>query len=209
MASAFPSFTQSVQGPPGPSQTIAALVPARSKRGLLGRFLDALIESRRREAEQHIARLLAHAITRRTQSTGYGTFRDREVHRRIGCLKRKALGGRRMLGVTAALALGAGLFWATCTATLVKAEVTRPGAPKAACVEAERKLAPWFQAEMDRKAQVGLDLRDDFNLMLTWFRSAQGQCASGMTDRAAQNFQAIANMIGERTEQRQPEPEDG
>src|SRR4051812_9007321 len=79
MASAFPSFTQSVQGPPGPSQTIAALVPAHSKRGLLGRFLDALIESRRREAQQHIARLLAHAITRQTQSTGYGTFRDREV----------------------------------------------------------------------------------------------------------------------------------
>jgi hypothetical protein len=56
---------------------------------------------------------------------------------------------------------------------------------------------------------VGLDERDDFNLLLTWFQNAQGQCASGQTGRAVENFQAVESMIAERIEQREPEPEDG
>ena len=54
MASAFPSFTQFAPSTPDLPQDAA-------KRGLLGRFLDALIEARQREAEQQVARLLARS----------------------------------------------------------------------------------------------------------------------------------------------------
>ena len=61
MASAFPSLTPfppTVFDPSQHAAEVAEHAPER-KRGLLGRFLDALIEARRREAEQQVARLLA------------------------------------------------------------------------------------------------------------------------------------------------------
>ena len=71
-----------------------------------------------------------------------------------------------------------------------------------------RDLDDWFRAESERKAQVGLDERDDFNLLLTWFRNAQSQCASGQTARAVENFQAVEALIAKRVEQHQPADED-
>ena len=64
MASAFPSFTQFVQKP---SDRFA---PTRepSKRRLLGRFLDALIDARLREADQRVSRLLAQSGGRFTDA---------------------------------------------------------------------------------------------------------------------------------------------
>ena len=59
MASAFPSFTQFPPSTTTLSHGAAAPASAERKRGLLGRFLDALIEARQREAEQQVARLLA------------------------------------------------------------------------------------------------------------------------------------------------------
>src|SRR3954447_22482072 len=59
MASAFPSFTQFPR--------TAALShddpvhESEGKRGLLSRLLDGLIEARRREAEQQVARLLGNS----------------------------------------------------------------------------------------------------------------------------------------------------
>ena len=73
MASALPSFTQFAPSTPDLPQDAA---PAERKRGLLGCFLDALIEARQREAEQQVARLLARSG---------GTFTDsleREAERR-------------------------------------------------------------------------------------------------------------------------------
>jgi hypothetical protein len=58
MASAFPSFPHARQGSSQPSQIPPAHAPAEPKRGLLARVLDALIESRQREAEERLARLL-------------------------------------------------------------------------------------------------------------------------------------------------------
>ena len=55
---------------------------------------------------------------------------------------------------------------------------------------------------------LGLDARDHFNLLLTWFRNAQSQCASGQTARAVENFQAVEGLIARRVEQRQPADED-
>ena len=68
MASAFPSFTQFPPSTTILSQSAAAPASAERKRGLLGRFLDALIEARQREAEQQVARLLARSGSTFTDS---------------------------------------------------------------------------------------------------------------------------------------------
>lgn len=76
MASAFPSFTQSVQAPSSSTQTLRASTSVGPKRGLLGRFLDALVESCQRETEQRMARLLAQSGGKLTDSL------EREADRR-------------------------------------------------------------------------------------------------------------------------------
>ena len=60
MASAFPSFPHA-RGSIQPSRIPAANAPAEPNRGLLARVLDALIESRQREAEERLARLLVQS----------------------------------------------------------------------------------------------------------------------------------------------------
>jgi hypothetical protein len=63
MASAFPSFTQSVRKPSDrPAFTRAA------PRRLLGRFVDALIDARQREADEHVSRLLTRSGGRFTDA---------------------------------------------------------------------------------------------------------------------------------------------
>ena len=77
MASAFPSFTQFPPSTPSLPDAAGAPASTERKRGLLGRFLDPLIEARQREAEQQVARLLARSG---------GTFTDsleREAERSL------------------------------------------------------------------------------------------------------------------------------
>ena len=64
MAFAFPPLTQFVQAP----SDLSVPPPREAKRGLLGRFLDALVESRRRDAEQHMTRLLKRSGGKLTDS---------------------------------------------------------------------------------------------------------------------------------------------
>ena len=78
-------------------------------------------------------------------------------------------------------------------------------AQDAACVEAGRRLALWFEAEAERKAQVGVSGHDDFNQLLAWFRAAELQCASGEADRALQNFKAVSVLLAKRGQRREPE----
>ena len=77
MASTFPSFPQFAPGSTQPSQTHAAHAPAEPKRGLLARFLDALIASRQREAEERVARLLVQSGDKFTDSL------EREAERSV------------------------------------------------------------------------------------------------------------------------------
>ena len=135
------------------------------------------------------------------RSGSYSSFRDEAVARRAGLrrLKRKVF--------LAALVLSATGLSATTETSLLSSPVAGP-TQNAACVEAGQRLSPWFKAEAGRKALVGLNERDDFNLLLTWFHNAQAQCTSGETDRAVENLQAVESMIAERAEQHQPEPED-
>ena len=77
MASAFPSFPHA-RGSIQPSQIPAANAPAEPNRGLLARVLDALIESRQREAEERLARLLVQSGGKFTDST-----QEREAERSV------------------------------------------------------------------------------------------------------------------------------
>jgi uncharacterized protein YfiM (DUF2279 family) len=141
-------------------------------------------------------------------SGSYRSFRDDAVAQWADRRGHKVLNRRKRNAVLAALALAGTVFSATTAASLLTSEAATPPAQSASCVAAGQRLAPWFRAETDRKAQVGLDERDDFNLLLTWFRNAQAQCASGQTARAVENFKAVERMIAERVEQHQPEDED-
>jgi hypothetical protein len=70
MASAFPALTPfppAVFNPSHHAAEIADHAPER-EHGLLGRFLDGIIEARRREAERQVARLLAHSGGKFTDS---------------------------------------------------------------------------------------------------------------------------------------------
>ena len=77
MASTFPSFPHFAPGSTQPSQTPAAHAPAEPTRGLLARFLDALIASRQREAEERVARLLVQSGGKFTDSL------EREAERSV------------------------------------------------------------------------------------------------------------------------------
>lgn len=147
------------------------------------------------------------AITFRhpAESGSYRPFRDEAVSRQVRQLRRKEL--RKCNAFVAALALAAAVLSSTAAASLFASDVNKVVSRNPACVEAGQRLAPWFKAETDRKVQVGLNERDDFNILVTWFRNAQSQCASGMTARAVENFHAIGSMIAERVEQQQPHPE--
>ena len=141
-------------------------------------------------------------------SGSYRLFRDDAVTRWADGLGRKEANRRKRNALLAALALAATVFSATTAVSLLRSEAATTPSQNAACVEAGQRLAPWFRAETERKAQVGLDERDDFNLLLTWFRNAQSQCASGQTARAVENFQAVEGLIARRVEQHQPPDQD-
>jgi len=148
------------------------------------------------------------ALTRPAPSGSYRSFPDEAVTRRAKRLGRKEANRRKRNDLLAALVLAGAVFSATTGPALLSSEAATSTPQTVACVEAGQRLAPWFRAETERKALVGLEEQDDFNLLLTWFRNAQAQCASGQTARAVQNFRAVEGMIAERAEQRAPVPED-
>src|SRR5829696_108826 len=148
------------------------------------------------------------ALTHPAPSGSHRPFRDEAVTHRAKWLGRKEGNRRNRNDFLAALVLAGAVFSATTAASLLSSEAATSTPQKVACVEAGQRLAPWFRAEAERKALVGLEERDDFNLLLTWFRNAQAQCASGQTVRAVENFRAVEGIIAERAEQRAPEPED-
>ena len=141
-------------------------------------------------------------------SGSYRSFRDEAVAQRANRLRRKELNRGKRNAFVAALTLAAAVFSISTAASLYTSEAKQITPQNMACIEAGQRLAPWFRAETERKAQVGLNERDDFNLLLTWFRNAQGQCASGQTARAVENLKAVEGMIAQRAEQHQPEPDD-
>ena len=77
MASLFASLRQFPKNPSDPSEHVAAQARAQQTWGLLRLLLDDLIEARRREAEQQVARLLARSGGKFTDSL------EREAERAV------------------------------------------------------------------------------------------------------------------------------
>ena len=95
----------------------------------------------------------------------------------------------------AAFALATAMFWATMlTAPPVSEAALSPQPAQARCIETGRRLGPWFEAQVHRPASLQAG-GPNLNLMLVWYRAAQSQCASGKTERAAENFRAIETMM--------------
>ena len=120
---------------------------------------------------------------------------------------------RKLNAVVAAFVLATALVWATMLTTAPTTQAALSDDPsRTACLKAGQSLAPWFTAEFNRRAYGGVSGRDDFNLMLAWFRAAQSQCASGLTDRSLANLKALELKLAgsmNRTPPEEPDPEDG
>ncbi len=63
--------------------------------------------------------------------------------------------------------------------------------PEMLCLAAGQSLAPWFRAELNGRVHLGVTSRDDFDLMLAWYKAAQNHCVLGLVDRSLANFRAI------------------
>ncbi len=99
---------------------------------------------------------------------------------------------RKLNALAAAFVLTTALFWATMlTAPSTTQAASSTDLSEMLCLKAGQNLAPWFEAEFNRRAYGGVSSPDDFNLLLAWFRVAQRQCASGLTDRSLANLKAI------------------
>jgi hypothetical protein len=104
--------------------------------------------------------------------------------------------------LAAALILASMTFGVTMLITPRTSQASLSGLQSAACLKAEQTLAPWFAVELNHQGWTGTPRQGDFNLMLAWFRTAQGQCASGLTDQALGNFEALASRIAQAEERR-------
>jgi hypothetical protein len=97
---------------------------------------------------------------------------------------------------TAALALATVLFWLTMlTAPPTSQAALSSPESDAPCMEVGRRVGLWFETEIHRRAWIRASRHDNFNLMLTWFRTVQSQCASGHTDAALESLRALEGMI--------------
>lgn len=106
----------------------------------------------------------------------------------------------------AAFALATALFWLTMLTSppTSQAALSHP-ASDAPCIEVGRRVGLWFETELHRRAGVRTSGSDNFNLMLSWFRTAQDQCASGKTGPAVESLRALEGMIAALDDQHRPD----
>ena len=109
----------------------------------------------------------------------------------------------------AAFALATALFWGTMLTSppTTEAALSSPTSGLS-CVEAGRGVGVWVEGEAYRRSSVQAKGYDNFNLLLSWVREAQRQCASGSNERALENFRAIEGLIATIEDHRRPVDED-
>src|SRR5689334_19120262 len=89
-------------------------------------------------------------------SGSHRAIRDAAAMRRAEQLGHKKANRHKRNDFLAALVLVGAVFSATTAPPLLSKEAATSTAQKVACVEAGQRLAPWFRAEAERKALVGL-----------------------------------------------------
>jgi hypothetical protein len=141
------------------------------------------------------------------RAADYGHFRDGATNRLAQRYRRREQRRRKLNMLAAALLLASAGFGATMLTMPPTSHASLVSSENARCIKAGQSLEPWFKAELHRRASTGVPRQDDFNLMLAWFRDAQGQCAAGLTQAASENLQALADRIAAR-EQLRPSADD-
>ena len=134
---------------------------------------------------------------------GYGHFRDDAARKLAQRYRRREQRRRRLNMVAAALLLASAGFGATMLTMPSTSQASLATSQSASCIQARQRLEPWFRAELTRRGLTGTARQDDFNLLLTWFRDAQGQCATGLTQPASENLQALTDRISAREQLRE------
>jgi hypothetical protein len=133
----------------------------------------------------------------------YGHFRDHRAFRLARRYRRREQRRRTLNMLAAALLLASGGFGATMLTVPSTSQASLATSQSASCIQAGQRLEPWFRAELHRRASTGVPRQDDFNLLLTWFRDAQSQCATGLTQAASENLQALADRIAAKEQLRE------
>jgi hypothetical protein len=143
------------------------------------------------------------------RAADYGHFRDGATNRLAQRYRRREQRRRKLNMLAAALLLASAGFGATMLMVMVQptSHASLVSSEDARCIRAGQTLEPWFRTELTRRGLTGTARQDDFNLLLTWFRDAQGQCAAGLTQAASENLQALADRIAAR-EQLRPSADD-
>jgi hypothetical protein len=133
----------------------------------------------------------------------YGLFRDGAANRLAQRYRRREQRRRKLNMLVAALLLASAGFGATMLMVPPTSQASLVSLENARCIRAGQSLEPWFRAELHRRASTGVPRQDDFNLLLTWFRDAQSQCATGLTQAASENLQALADRIAAKEQLRE------
>jgi hypothetical protein len=141
------------------------------------------------------------------RAADYGHFRDSRACRLAQRNRRREQRRRKLNMLAAALLLASAGFAATMLTVPPTSHASLVSSENARCIKAGQSLEPWFRAELHRRASTGVPRQDDFNLLLTWFRDAQGQCAAGLTRAGSENLKALADRIAAR-EQLRPSADD-
>jgi hypothetical protein len=137
--------------------------------------------------------------------TGYGQFRDDAARTLAQSHRRREQRRRRLNLLAAAFLLVSAGFGATMLTVPSTSQASLMTAHDSSCIKAGQCLEPWFTGELTRRGLTGTAQQDDFNLMLAWFRNAKAQCATGLTQAASENLQALADRIVAREELRKSE----
>lgn len=133
-----------------------------------------------------------------TDQLAYRSFRAKATQRLAHRHSRREVMRHRINMLAAALLLASAAFGVTMAAPPISQAVPQ----STACRQAGQSVAPWFEAELGRRAMAPAPRPGEFSLMLAEFRTAQGQCASGLSNEAAANFVALESRIAHMEERR-------
>ncbi|MGT2477869.1 hypothetical protein ACU4GR_01030 [Methylobacterium oryzae CBMB20] len=115
-------------------------------------------------------------------------------------------GGRlRLFGLSLGIATAA--FWGVMLLAPPLTQAHNTPARLAPCLAAANEVAPWFEREIGRRANLSNAAfeRGGFKLMLLDYQSAQWQCAAGRVEAAVQGYRQLAERVSALSERDQPD----
>jgi hypothetical protein len=135
----------------------------------------------------------------------YDATRDARTRVCIVEPRRRQLGRLRLFGLSFGIATAA--FWGVMLLSPPLTEAHNTPARLAPCLAAAGEVAPWFEREIRRRANLGNAAfeRGGFKLMLLDYQSAQGQCAAGRVEIAVQGYRQLVERVTALSERDEPD----